>query len=692
MQYDIFISYKRRGTSSATAAYIYDLLTKKGYSVFFDRKEIRQGSFDTQLLTHIENAKDIFVLLEESSLDACFKEVDKESYKTDWFCMEIMHALKKNKRIIPLLLDGYKMPDLKDLPDELKALSKQNAIQLDVSEINDFYQKYLIDQQYLESKPRNIFLAEQTGDGVANFLFYCDEDCDIYEFGRLIGRIDQNIDEEHPYIFPVKYAGEHRFKLINNDTCEEQKISITIEKDKQLYVPLTWKFSQNLWELTDEIIEKQKDGQTLYLWGKGLFEGSSKHESDYEWSFRCLKRAAKMWCLDAKKFIINNCETVFGNPKAASIELPWLELAAEYECASAYFFLGKKYHYGIGVEKNIDKSVAYYEKAVKQDEPRACNNLAFFYFYGEEGVKQNVTRGLELYHKSAEMGRPIAMYNLGKIYCLGENGIEIDKRKGLKYYEMAAESGNINLINELGTVFFYGVNGVDADKNKGLEFFEKAAEAGNTDAINNLGGIYFYGENNTTVDKKKGLDYYEKAANAGDCYAMANLGYIYYYGRNGINIDTNRGLEFFKKAAEAGNIMANAQLSLLYKKNKSGLKDLSQSEEYAQNATKFIEMATDKYHECNQIAWTFCEMREYKEALIWAQKLIEANTTDTNHLDTIACAYKGLKRYDDALKYYQKALDLGRTEAAQDIEEVKKLIANSKKTKRKSTPKKKASL
>ena len=32
MTYDIFISYKRRRTSSATAAYLYELLLNKGYN------------------------------------------------------------------------------------------------------------------------------------------------------------------------------------------------------------------------------------------------------------------------------------------------------------------------------------------------------------------------------------------------------------------------------------------------------------------------------------------------------------------------------------------------------------------------------------------------------------------------------------------------------------------------------------
>ena len=57
MKYDIFISYKRRGTSSATAAYLYELLLNKGYNVFFDRKELRSGMFDEQLLAHISDAQ-----------------------------------------------------------------------------------------------------------------------------------------------------------------------------------------------------------------------------------------------------------------------------------------------------------------------------------------------------------------------------------------------------------------------------------------------------------------------------------------------------------------------------------------------------------------------------------------------------------------------------------------------------------
>ena len=98
-KYDIFISYKRK--SLATANNLYYRLTTRGYSTFFDLEEMRRDNFDTQILQYIENAKDVFVLVEEGSLNNCKLE-DWE--KKDWFCHEIAYALEKKKNIIPRVL------------------------------------------------------------------------------------------------------------------------------------------------------------------------------------------------------------------------------------------------------------------------------------------------------------------------------------------------------------------------------------------------------------------------------------------------------------------------------------------------------------------------------------------------------------------------------------------------------------
>lgn len=117
--YDIFISYKRKSLPTANNLY-YRLITR-GYSTFFDLEEMRKDNFDVQLLNYIEHAKDVFVLIEEGSLDAC-QDAD---WQKDWFCREIAHALKMGKNIIPILIGNYKMPEESFLSDELKELSKK---------------------------------------------------------------------------------------------------------------------------------------------------------------------------------------------------------------------------------------------------------------------------------------------------------------------------------------------------------------------------------------------------------------------------------------------------------------------------------------------------------------------------------------------------------------------------------------
>lgn len=133
MNYDIFISYKRK--SLPTANNLYYRLTTRGYSTFFDLEEMRRDNFNEQLLSYIENAKDVFVILEEGSLDAC----KNSDWEKDWFCREIAFALEKKKNIIPILLNGYTMPSEDFFPDKLEELSLKNAPEFNFS----FFEAYL---------------------------------------------------------------------------------------------------------------------------------------------------------------------------------------------------------------------------------------------------------------------------------------------------------------------------------------------------------------------------------------------------------------------------------------------------------------------------------------------------------------------------------------------------------------------
>ena len=224
--YDIFISYKRK--SLPTANNLYYRLTTRGYSTFFDLEEMGRDNFNVQLLNYIENAKDVFVILEEGSLDSCKQENWEEK---DWFCHEIAFALEKKKNIIPILLNGYQMPSQDFFPDRLKELSLKNAPEFNFSFFEAYLDK-LIEKDYLLSKPN----VQDKATSV--FKFYSNENCQVFKEGKLVCSLEGMSDE--PYYLPVPRKGDYRFKAVNLITADKRIIKERIEADEEKEIEIEW--------------------------------------------------------------------------------------------------------------------------------------------------------------------------------------------------------------------------------------------------------------------------------------------------------------------------------------------------------------------------------------------------------------------------------------------------------------------
>ncbi len=140
MNYDIFISYRREG-GYETAHSISLYLKGKGYRVFFDIENLRGGNFNTQLLDIIEHCQDFILVLPENGLDRCVNE-------DDWVRQELAHAIKHEKRLIPVLLKDFHFPD--DLPADIQEISKYQGVA--ASDINYMDAAYIKIEEYLISK------------------------------------------------------------------------------------------------------------------------------------------------------------------------------------------------------------------------------------------------------------------------------------------------------------------------------------------------------------------------------------------------------------------------------------------------------------------------------------------------------------------------------------------------------------
>ncbi len=160
MAYEVFISYRRAG-GEALAYLINEKLTQMGYHVFYDIESLAGGRFDTKLLEVIDSCEDVVVVLPPNALDRCN---DPE----DWLRIEVSHAIKAGKNLIPVMMKGFEWP--KELPEDMAQLPNYNGEVATFEFFDGFIQRL---QRNLLGKTR----AQQTGrKDLKHVLFWSDFD------------------------------------------------------------------------------------------------------------------------------------------------------------------------------------------------------------------------------------------------------------------------------------------------------------------------------------------------------------------------------------------------------------------------------------------------------------------------------------------------------------------------------------
>lgn len=93
-KYDIFISYRRAG-GAQYARILQLMLSQRGFKVFLDYDELKDGVFGKRIKAAIQEAPIFMLVLSKDSLDRCKNE-------DDWVREEIIYALQGGKKIIPV--------------------------------------------------------------------------------------------------------------------------------------------------------------------------------------------------------------------------------------------------------------------------------------------------------------------------------------------------------------------------------------------------------------------------------------------------------------------------------------------------------------------------------------------------------------------------------------------------------------
>jgi len=160
--YQIFISYRRDG-SDAHARILYDKLKNLGYRVFLDFESLFSGGFRKNVLNAIQGCNDFILLLPYGGLDRCTEEADL-------FREEIKTALAFEKNIIPVFVNGFKMPKAQDLPEDIAIITECNGIDCSMEYFDAVFEKIC---RNLLSIPQDEFL-HQTMDSLKKSVYHLD--------------------------------------------------------------------------------------------------------------------------------------------------------------------------------------------------------------------------------------------------------------------------------------------------------------------------------------------------------------------------------------------------------------------------------------------------------------------------------------------------------------------------------------
>lgn len=220
-QYDIFISYRRVGGADF-ARQMQLALKTKGYKVFLDFDELKDGVFDRRIEAAIKNSKIFLFILSPHALDRCKNE-------DDWVRREIECAFVSQCHIVPVnpnaLFQGF--DDIDGLPYLIKnglghhQISTVMMNDLFECTFNDFVQKRIAGIV----APRGQAESSVATSG-AEVHIETDIECRVMRFNKELITAKPNVDN----LLYLK-KGSHKLKFVSLENENDSYSLVYTVKD-----------------------------------------------------------------------------------------------------------------------------------------------------------------------------------------------------------------------------------------------------------------------------------------------------------------------------------------------------------------------------------------------------------------------------------------------------------------------------
>jgi hypothetical protein len=129
----MYLSY-RRMEAAAYAGRLFDHLSRHfgPGSVFMDIGGITRGQEFPRAIESALNACDVVLVVIGNGWASCTGQNGRRRLDdpNDWVRIEVVAALRRNVLVVPVLVEGARLPDPGSLPEELRPLCQRHACEL----------------------------------------------------------------------------------------------------------------------------------------------------------------------------------------------------------------------------------------------------------------------------------------------------------------------------------------------------------------------------------------------------------------------------------------------------------------------------------------------------------------------------------------------------------------------------------
>jgi TPR repeat protein len=151
----------------------------------------------------------------------------------------------------------------------------------------------------------------------------------------------------------------------------------------------------------------------------------------------------------------------YGQKKNVPEAIKWWTKAAKNNIVDAAFNLAVLYHYGKGIDKDLEKAAEFYDLAHQLGNSNATAELAALQpalaalraraqrTLSMDAPTESTEAALEWYMAASDRGDTQAMFKLGNMYARGDMGLEVDFLKAGEWWATAATEGHADALHNL---------------------------------------------------------------------------------------------------------------------------------------------------------------------------------------------------------------------------------------------------